>query len=657
MARRGKAVRAPGRDPGYCLYCARLLIGLLPDLHSEIEGVRAGRDIEYVHRMRVASRRVRAALPLLEGCVGDREFRRWLRRIRRITRTLGAARDIDVQIDFLLSYAGRLPEHSGPAETGLRVIAAADGSVPPGMSIRTHAREALPATTVPSLPDDIRQPLFPGFRRLLARFAVTLKRRREIEAQLPDPARAAPSGQQGIECLLLRLEQERERLQPDVVSLLDAMGSPDLLEEMAGRFRTLEIRLRLEGADPHSAPVYDAAYLQSMIHIDGLRLHAPALADPTQVDAHHEMRIAAKRFRYTLEAFGTLFDDGLKGELKVLKRLQDLLGEVHDCDVWLEMLPIFLEEERTRTIAYFGHDGFFLYIEPGIRHLIEDRRAERTRIHARAVEYWNEVQENRYLEHLEERLLHARDETMKPPADLEHLNEGTGSARIALIADVHGNLPALEAVIADAKMRGATGFINAGDLVGYGFSPNEVIRRLREVGSIDVAGNLDRKVVKTARKGRRVPDDETTDPARVAWTAGVLSSTQLAYLEDLPSTRRFMLRGVRLLVTHIAPEGGKDGILPDLPDDRVPVPERDREADVVILGHTHRPMARTVRGVRFLNPGSVGRSEAGTDKADYALLQLFPFDICHFSISLNRGEETAPDSAAPAPISPGDYAR
>ncbi len=625
-------------------------MGLLPDLHREIDGVRAGEDIEFVHRMRVASRRVRAALPLLEGCVGDREFRRWLRGVRGITRALGAARDADVQIDFLLSYAGRLPERPDPTEPGLHVIAAADGSVPPEMSIRTHAHPALPATTASPPPEEVRQPLFPGFRSLLARFAVALKRRRDIEAQLPDPARVAPSGQQGIECLLLRLEQERERLQPDVVSGLDVMESSRLLEEMAERFRTLEVRLRLDGADPRSATVYDTAYLQSMLRIDGLNVHAPALSDSGRVDEHHEMRIAAKRFRYTLEAFGALFDDGLKGELRVLKRLQDLLGEMHDCDVWLEMLPIFLEEERTRTIAYFGHDGFFIFIEPGVRHLIEDRRAERTRIHAHAVEYWNELQENRFFEHLQERLLHARDETMKPPAGLEHLNEGTGPARIALIADVYGNLPALEAVIADATMRGATGFINAGDLVGYGSSPDEVIRRLQEIGSIDIAGKMDRKVVRAARKGRRLSGDDTSDPARVA---GVLSPARLTYLENLPSTRRFMLRGVRLLVTNAAPGGGKDAFSPDLPDDRVPATRGNTEADVVIVGHTHRPMARTTGGVRYLNPGSVGRSEAGRDRADYALLQLFPFDICHFSINLNREGENAPDTAVPAAIPPG----
>jgi len=397
--------------------------------------------------------------------------------------------------------------------------------------------------------------------------------------------------------------------------------------------------------------VYDAASLRSMLRIDGLKVHAPALPDPARMDEHHEMRIAAKRFRYTLEAFGALFDDGLKGELRALKRLQDLLGEMHDCDVWLERLPIFLDEERARTIAYFGHDGLFARIEPGFRHLAEDRRAERTRIHARAVEYWSELQESGFFEHLSERLLRARDESMKPPAGLEHLNRESGPAKIALIADVCGNLAALEAVIADARTRGATAFSHAGDLVGYGSSPDGTVRRLQEIGSVDVAGEMDRKVVRAARKGRRVAGGDTADPARIARVAGALSPDGLAYLERLPATRRFALRGVRFLVTHSFPGRKKDRALFPPPDDRGP--ETGRVTDVVISGHTRQPAARTVGDARHLNPGSVGRSEAGTDRADYALLQLFPFDICHFSISLDRESGDVPDTAVPAAMPPG----
>src|SRR5512136_2424621 len=88
----------------YCHYGCQTLLRLLPTLESQVDGIIKAEDIEYVHKMRVASRRIRAALPLFKNCFPKQRFRKWLKRIKRVTRFLGEARDVDVQITFVRGY-------------------------------------------------------------------------------------------------------------------------------------------------------------------------------------------------------------------------------------------------------------------------------------------------------------------------------------------------------------------------------------------------------------------------------------------------------------------------------------------------------------------------------------------------------------------------
>ena len=89
--------------PKLCLtFCQRL--------EEQIEGVKKGEDIEYLHKMRVTSRRIRAAMPLFKGCYQKKQFKKWLNEIKRVTKFLGEARDLDVQIIFLQEYIKSQPQ-------------------------------------------------------------------------------------------------------------------------------------------------------------------------------------------------------------------------------------------------------------------------------------------------------------------------------------------------------------------------------------------------------------------------------------------------------------------------------------------------------------------------------------------------------------------
>ena len=611
-----------GADAGYCLFLAERVLELVPRLLDEVDGVRRGGDIEHVHRMRVTSRRLRAVLPLLASCVGRRELRRWRREVRSITRALGAARDADVQIDYLRSYAAGLPGGAGEGLTP-----GDDGGTSGARMGEPRVAEAPEAQAAPS------PARFASLREWLHRRRGAWRRRRSPVSALAVPD-AEGTADQGIACLLLRLEQERDGLQPVVLAALDRLEASGVPGEMARWARSLEVRFHRKGVLSLSADVYEAAHLNTALSSDGLLRYAAAIREPDRASDHHAMRIAAKRLRYTLEIFAPLFDDGLKAELKVLKRLQEALGNLHDCDVWIERLPVFLEEERARTLAYFGNDGFFRFIEPGVRRYLEDRKAARGTLHAAALAIWEELERDVVIDRLRERLAVARDEELLPPLPLRSIAEGTGTTRIALIADIHANLPALEAVARDAVARGAQAFVNAGDSVGPGGDPDEVVRRLVALGSVDIRGGSDWKAVRSVRRG--APDRQTGGPGDEPPVPG-----WVAYLQGLPAERRFALRGVAIRVVHRLTADERHEVRSRVGDTGPGRLSGPAGTEIVVLGHPRRRSARSWGGVHYISPGSLGRSAAadGSTVAEYAFLQLFPFDLAF--VSVPYGESTA----------------
>jgi hypothetical protein len=100
---------------------------------------------------------------------------------------------------------------------------------------------------------------------------------------------------------------------------------------------------KVKGLDPE-APLADNAEKIVLVRLDELCSFMPAAADPRKVKALHDMRIAAKRLRYILEVTGPVFGAYAKTAVRLTKDLQDLLGEIHDCDVQLPEVAAFLEE-------------------------------------------------------------------------------------------------------------------------------------------------------------------------------------------------------------------------------------------------------------------------------------------------------------------------
>lgn len=277
-----------------CAYGASVLLKHLAALRQEVEGVHLAEDIEAIHRMRVASRRLRAAIPLFSDCLGKKKVGEWLRQIKGITQALGAARDTDVQLDLL----------------------------------------------------------------------------RKVNAGV-DQKRFQP----GLRRLILRISQQRQGLQAAVQKALERLDKTNFYSLLEADLLKLQPELPVGTPLPYRLFEHSAKAIQSCL--DAFLAFEPYVRRPECAAELHAMRIAAKQLRYTLETFAPLYPEELAPYMQAVKSSQELLGNMHDCDVWLTYLPQFVKEERERTLVYYGHANPLHPLLPGFDYFLKNRQQER----------------------------------------------------------------------------------------------------------------------------------------------------------------------------------------------------------------------------------------------------------------------------------------
>ena len=216
--------------------------------------------------------------------------------------------------------------------------------------------------------------------------------------------------------------------------------------------------------------------------------------------------------------------------------------------------------------------------------------------------------------------------------------------KVALIGDVHANLPALEAVLAHARERDVEAVWNVGDFVGYGAFPDEVVRRLRDEDVLSIIGNYDLKVLKFKKKRdkwRRSKRPEKWFAFR--WAYENLSKESRKYLRSLPKEIRMEILGRRILLTHGSPASNEEPLAPYTPDGRFIELAHTADADVVICGHSHQALARRAHSVWFINTGSVGRPDDGDPRATYAVLRIEPegLEVRHWRVDYDVAKSVA----------------
>jgi putative phosphoesterase len=196
--------------------------------------------------------------------------------------------------------------------------------------------------------------------------------------------------------------------------------------------------------------------------------------------------------------------------------------------------------------------------------------------------------------------------------------------KIVLFGDIHANLPALQAVLSHAGQHDADAIWNAGDLIGYGAFPNDVISLLRGRKVISIIGNYDLKILKRdgAKCARGRKSGVLDQDGAMAWTYAALSEDNLSYLKLLPEQLQLTADGKKILLVHGSPESNTEYLDPRTSQNRLAEIAEISGADIIISGHAHRPMAKKCGKVWFINTGSVGRPDDGDPRACYAVLLL-----------------------------------
>jgi predicted phosphodiesterase len=205
--------------------------------------------------------------------------------------------------------------------------------------------------------------------------------------------------------------------------------------------------------------------------------------------------------------------------------------------------------------------------------------------------------------------------------------------RLVLLSDVHANLPALDAALADIARRAPdTPVYHLGDLVGYAPWPNEVVDRLRAAGIPGVAGNYDSTTAtgyKHCGCKYEDPRQEALSHLSYAWTLAHTSETSKRWLGTLPFRLDVRpmgghLGGPTVILVHGNPTINTFYWTEDRGDDfnvKMARQAGAKPGDVIAFGHTHKPWHRTVEGIHFVNTGSVGRPKDGDWRAAYVMLE------------------------------------
>jgi putative phosphoesterase len=189
--------------------------------------------------------------------------------------------------------------------------------------------------------------------------------------------------------------------------------------------------------------------------------------------------------------------------------------------------------------------------------------------------------------------------------------------RVAALYDVHGNLPALEAVLAEVERSGAHLVVVGGD-VANGPMPRECLERLRALGerAVFVRGNGDRELASAA-----VLAGDDVWAARTRWTAEQLDDAQRAFLGGLPETQSVRVRGLgRVLFCHGSPRDDEEIVTALTTEERLAPMLRGVAEPTVVCGHTHVQFDREAGGKRIVNAGSVGMPYEVRPGAYWALL-------------------------------------
>jgi putative phosphoesterase len=217
--------------------------------------------------------------------------------------------------------------------------------------------------------------------------------------------------------------------------------------------------------------------------------------------------------------------------------------------------------------------------------------------------------------------------------------------RVAVITDIHANLPALEAALARTNELGIEQVYCGGDLVGYGPHPNEVCALIQDRAIPTIYGNYDYAI------GRDLEDcgcayvdrhDREIGQLSIDWTLAHTSSEAKAFMRELPFDLRLEVADQRVRLVHGSPRKVNEYLFEEKPARTFERIAALADCDVLVFGHTHKSWVREYGGILFVNCGSAGKPKDGDPRAAFALLSSQRGEV---RVTIERAEYDALDVA------------
>ena len=192
------------------------------------------------------------------------------------------------------------------------------------------------------------------------------------------------------------------------------------------------------------------------------------------------------------------------------------------------------------------------------------------------------------------------------------------SDSVAVITDIHANLPALDAALERIEELGIERVFCGGDLVGYGPHPNEVCALIAEREIPTIYGNYDYAIARDLDDcgcAYITPEDRALGQRSVEWTLAHTDQASKDFMRGLPFDLHFQVGVTDVHLVHGSPRKVNEYLFEDKPASLYERLAAAEDADVLVFGHTHKPWVREHGGVLFVNCGSVGKPKDGDPRA------------------------------------------
>jgi putative phosphoesterase len=195
---------------------------------------------------------------------------------------------------------------------------------------------------------------------------------------------------------------------------------------------------------------------------------------------------------------------------------------------------------------------------------------------------------------------------------------------VAVITDIHANLPALQAALARIDALGIERVYCGGDLVGYGPHPNEVCALIRDHDIPTIYGNYDYAIARDLDDcgcAYVTPHDRELGQQSVKWTLARTDRRSKDFMRELPFDLHFAVGATDVHLVHGSPRKVNEYLFEDKPARLYERLAAAEQAAVLVFGHTHKPWIHEYGGVLFVNCGSVGKPKDGDPRGAFAVLR------------------------------------